>query len=254
MLTNEEIVALFKPYVAINEHQLADIKMYVSELKAWNSKANLTSLETDEDIYTSHFLDSFTILQYIKNSQSMLLDVGTGGGFPGYAIKLVFSHIKLTLLDSSSKKIVFLNHMKELFRMQNVTTIWGRAEEAAQMPEYREKYDFVTSRAVADMTILSELCIPFVKIGGLFIAQKGRSEEEIKTATPAIEFLGGKIEDIKKVKLPGDDADRQIVLIRKIKATSPDFPRKSGVPNKKPLKVEKLGAFIFQDKKANFEE
>ncbi|MEI7904974.1 MAG: 16S rRNA (guanine(527)-N(7))-methyltransferase RsmG [Candidatus Firestonebacteria bacterium] len=237
MMTDERLIKLFSPYIELDIFRLENIKKYASELKAWNLKSNLTALKADEEIFVNHFLDSFSILRFIDKSDAKLLDVGSGGGFPGCALKLILAGLKLTLIDSSGKKIAFLNHIIKYFNMQETEALWCRAEDAAVKPLYREQFDFVTARAVAEMPVLAELCLPFVKTGGLFIAQKGRDEDEINSSKAVFELLGGKLENIIKIKLPGDTGLRQAVLIRKIKPTPPGYPRKRGIPNKKPLKA-----------------
>jgi 16S rRNA (guanine527-N7)-methyltransferase len=237
MYGNAELKKIFKPFVELNEELISEMKIYTSEVKAWNKGADLTSLETDEEIYIAHFLDSFTLLPYIRQG-AKLLDVGTGGGFPGCALKLAKKDIRPWLMDASNKKTVFLDHMKNLLQLEGVEVVWGRAEEFAKKQGFREEFDVVTARAVAEMVTLAELCIPFVKLGGIFLAQKGKNKKEVEQATGAIELLGGKIKTIKKLKLPGDTSERQIVIIEKLKPTPEKYPRRAGVPQKNPLKVK----------------
>ena len=141
-------------------------------------------------------------------------------------------------MDSVAKKVVFLDHIIDKLKLDGVESKWGRAEEFGRDPAFREQYDVVTARAVATMPALAEFCIPFVKVGGVFIAQKGRDAKEIKSAEKVIEILGGKLEEIRKVKLPGDDEDRNIAVIRKIRNTTKEYPRKPGIPEKRPIKTK----------------
>lgn len=220
--------------VKLTSNQISDIKIYINELKVWNKKCNLTSFKKDEDIFINLFIDSFTLIPYVK-LPCRLLDVGTGAGFPGLALKICFKDLNLDLLDSSKKKCVFLNHMKNLLELKNTNIFWGRAEDFGRKPDFREKYDIVCARAVAKMNELVELCIPFVKVNGVFLALKGKDEEEIKKSKKVIESLGGNIEKIEKVKLPFFKEIRHIVVIRKRRLTLMEYPRRVGIPKKYPL-------------------
>jgi 16S rRNA (guanine527-N7)-methyltransferase len=220
--------------VKLTSEQIADIKIYINELKVWNKKCNLTSFKKDEDILINLFVDSFTLIPYIKLPCKMI-DVGTGAGFPGLALKIYFENLNIDLLDSSRKKCVFLNHIKNLLRFKDTDIFWGRAEDFGRKTDFREKYDIVCARALAKMNELVELCLPFVKIGGIFLASKGKDEKEIKNSENVVKLLGGDIKKIEKIKLPFFKEERHIVVIQKEKVTNIKYPRKSGIPKKYPL-------------------
>ncbi len=236
-MTIEQLIYLFSPYLKADEKMLSDFKTYTDELLAWNKKTNITGITGEYEIYKNHFLDSLSILPLI-NPEGNLLDVGTGGGFPGLVLRIVCPNLKVTVMDSVAKKVVFLDHIIEKLKLTGAEAKWGRAEEFGRDPAFREQYDVVTARAVATMPVLAEFCLPFVKVGGLFIAQKGRDAKEIKNAEKVIEILGGKLEDIRKVKLPGDDSDRNIAVVRKIRNITQEYPRKPGIPEKRPIKAK----------------
>ncbi len=211
--------------------------IYKDLLLEWNKKINITRIENDEEIYIKHYLDSVIFLN--NNNKSIdkkIIDVGTGGGFPGLPLKIVNDNFKLTLLDSLRKRIDFLQLVIDELKLKNVELIHGRAEDFGQDTKYREKYDICVSRAVAPLNVLSELCLPFVKLGGHFAAYKSENiSEEISGAKSAIEKLGGKIIDTKLIKIPNSDITRKIVIIEKIKQMEKIYPRKAGTPEKKPL-------------------
>lgn len=210
---------------------------YRDLLKEWNQKINITSIEDDEDIYVKHFLDSILLLVYDNiDNKKKLIDVGTGGGFPGYPLKIVNDNYEVTLLDSLRKRIDFLEVVATELKLENVEFIHGRAEEYGQNKNYREVYDICVSRAVAPLNVLSEYCLPFVKVGGYFAAYKSENISlEIKDSENAIIKLGGKIKDICEVHLPETDIVRKIVIIEKFENTNAKYPRKAGKPSKDPL-------------------
>jgi len=210
---------------------------YRDLLKEWNQKINITSIEDDEEIYAKHFLDSILLMSVEGMSgNKSIIDVGTGGGFPGYPLKIVNDGYKVTLLDSLRKRIDFLDEVAKELKLKDVELIHGRAEDFGQNKNYREKFDICVSRAVAPLNVLSEYCIPFVKVGGYFAAYKSENiSEEIVESNNAIEKLSGKIIDIKVVKIPNSDITRKIVIIEKIKKMENMHPRKAGTPAKKPL-------------------
>lgn len=228
-------IILSKLNLKISDEQISDILVYTNELKIWNKRCDLTSLEITEEIFTNLFVDSFTLIPFVKPS-SKLMDVGTGGGFPGLALKIYFPELKVTLLDSSRRKVVFLNHIKTLLKFSNVNVIWGRAEECGRDQKFREQYELVCSRAVAKMNSLVELCLPFVKIGGIFLAPKGKDLKEIENSKKVIELLGGKVEKIERINYPCFKEARHVVLIKKTKEIPSKYPRRSGIPQKRPLK------------------
>ncbi len=216
--------------------KIQDIEVYINEINSWNRKADLTSIEGNENIFINLFIDAFTLAPYIKNG-TKIIDIGTGGGFPGLALKLLFRDINLTLIDSSSKKCLFLKHISELLQFENVEVLWKRAEDLGKDISYREKYDFACCRAVSTLSAISELCLPFVKVGGKFIASKGKDLNEIKETEPVIALLGGVIEKIEKIKYPFFNEEKNIVIIHKNNPTPGKYPRRTGIPQKRPLKI-----------------
>ena len=198
---------------------------------------NLTRITDEEEIITKHFVDSLMIAKVVDMEKvESLIDVGTGAGFPGIPIKIMWPEIKVTLLDSLDKRVGFLQEVIEELDLEGAKAIHGRAEDFGQDDNYREKFDLCASRAVADLSVLSEYCIPFVKEQGEFISYKADgSEEEIHNAKNAIEVLGGSLERIATETIPGTDIKRQFAVIRKIEKTDSKYPRKAGKPSKKPL-------------------
>lgn len=222
--------------IELKEEQLEKFYLYMNILLEWNEKINLTAITNEEEIILKHFVDSLTINKYIEEGKS-IIDVGTGAGFPGIPIKILREDLKVTLLDSLNKRINFLNEVIEKLDLKNIECIHGRAEEFGKNKNYREKYDFATSRAVANMSTLSEYLIPFVKVGGKVLAMKGdKAEEELEDAKKAIKLLGGKVENIDNFYLPDSDIKRNIIIIKKIEKTERKFPRKPGTPAKEPIK------------------
>ncbi len=211
---------------------------YRDLLKEWNEKINITSIDDDEEIYIKHFIDSVLLLNENNiNESKTMIDVGTGGGFPGLPLKIVNSNYKITLLDSLRKRIDFLTEVIKALNLKDVNLIHGRAEDYGQSRDYRECFDICVSRAVAPLNVLSEYCIPFVKLGGYFAAYKSDNiSQEISNSDNAIKKLGGKIKEIKEISIPATDIIRKIVIIEKIEATNIKYPRKAGKPSKNPLK------------------
>jgi len=210
---------------------------YLKLLKEWNQKINITSIEDDEEIYVKHFLDSILLLDGVSiDEKKSIIDVGTGGGFPGYPLKIVNNNYEVTLLDSLRKRIDFLAEVKKELEFDNIELIHGRAEDFGQNKNYREKFDICVSRAVAPMNVLSEYCLPFVKKGGYFAAYKSENiSQEILSSENAVKKLGGKIREVKEINLPGTDIVRKIVIIEKCEPTNLKYPRKAGKPSKDPL-------------------
>lgn len=209
-------------------------EIYLKELLAWNKKYNLTAITDPEEIRIKHFEDSLALLQAIQLTNQSVIDVGTGAGFPGIPLKIVCPGIKLTLLEATKKKVEFLKHIVSALNLADVEIIRGRAEEIAKGK--RETFDIVVSRAVAKLNVLCEYCLPFVKIGGMFVAYKEKKvEEEVAKASKAIEILGGRLKEIKKVKLPNSDIVRSLVIIEKTSPTPSNFPRRAGMAKKRPL-------------------
>jgi len=210
---------------------------YLKLLKEWNQKINITSIEDDEEIYVKHFLDSILLLDGVSiDEKKSIIDVGTGGGFPGYPLKIVNNNYEVTLLDSLRKRIDFLAEVKKELEFDNIELIHGRAEDFGQNKNYREKFDICVSRAVAPLNVLSEYCLPFVKKGGYFAAYKSENiSQEILSSENAVKKLGGKIREVKEINLPGTDIVRKIVIIEKCEPTNLKYPRKAGKPSKDPL-------------------
>ena len=215
--------------IDISDVQIEKFKKYSEMLKEWNEKMNLTTIVDDDGISVKHFLDSILPLSVIDMSAvRSIIDVGTGAGFPGIPLKICIPDIRITLLDSLNKRINFLNAVKDELKLEKVECIHGRAEELGKKTEYRECYDAVVSRAVANLTMLSEYCLPFVRVGGMFLALKSDgAEDEIRTAEAMIKSLGGTVENICRVSLPQSDIVRYIVLIRKVKNTPNKYPRRA---------------------------
>ena len=227
---------LNKIQLNVNDEVLNKFWVYMTNLLEWNKKINLTAITEEDDIILKHFIDSLTILEYIPE-KSNVIDVGTGAGFPGIPLKIVREDINMTLMDSLNKRITFLNEVINKLGLKKINAIHSRAEELAKMPEHREKYDIAVSRAVANLSTLSEYMIPFVKVGGKCICMKGSNiEEELKTAKNAIKELGGEIEKVINFKLPDSDNERNIIIIKKVRNTKSKYPRKAGMPSKEPLK------------------
>lgn len=212
--------------VSLNEFHVKQFEKYQDLLLEWNEKINLTAITDEQDIITKHFVDSLYCLKYIKPGDKVI-DIGTGAGFPGIPLKIVSCETFVTLLDSLNKRIVYLNDVIDKLQLKGIETIHGRAEEFGVKPEYREQYEIVTARAVANMKVLVEYCLPFVKIGGKFVCMKGSEyKEEIVEAKAHIGNLGGKISSIEEVVLPGTDIKHTIIVIEKVSATPSNFPRR----------------------------
>lgn len=211
---------------------------YKDMIKSWNEKVNLTAITEDEQIIKKHFIDCIKIFKFspLKQAKS-IIDIGTGAGFPGIPIKIVSPSTNVILLDSLNKRVNFLNEVINSLELKGISTIHGRAEDFSRKAEYRENIDVAVSRAVANLSALSEFCIPYVKVGGYFIAMKGPSvDEEIREGKNAISILGGKIDDIIKVAIEDSDLNHNLVIIKKIKETPSIYPRKAGTAIKKPLR------------------
>lgn len=221
--------------VLLNERQIDKLIKYKDILKEWNQKINLTAIEDDKEIIIKHFIDSLSIIPYLENKDIKFIDVGTGGGFPGIPVKIAYDKINVTLLDSLDKRIKFLNNVISEMDLKEIRACHGRAEDFGMMEENREKYDVAAARAVANLPVLLEYCLPFVKVEGTFIAMKGSSTEEVDSSKKALDVLGGKIEEIINLNLPFSEATRNIIIVKKIKTTPKKYPRKAGKPSKEPI-------------------
>lgn len=222
--------------IKFNKKQIKQFYQYMNLLIEWNEKINLTAIIEPKEIILKHFIDSLTISKYIKDKDT-LVDIGTGAGFPGIPIKIYRPDIKIVLVDSLNKRINFLNEVIKDLNLDNIETIHSRVEEFGKNKEYRESFDVVTARAVANLTVLSEYLIPLCKIGGKCICMKGSDIlEEYGESKKAIQTLGGNIKSIDKFTLPKSDINRNIIIIEKKNITPSRYPRKPGIPSKEPLK------------------
>ena len=209
---------------------------YYELLIFYNEKINLTSITLREDVDIKHFADSIAILRYIDPSEKYIGDIGTGAGFPGIPIKIMCPDCKMVLMDSLGKRVKFLEEVIKELGLTYTVAVHGRAEDLAKDQQYREKFDIVTSRAVSNLRTLSEYCLPFVSVGGMFVSYKsGTIDDEISESGNAISTLGGKINRIERFTLPSTDYERSLVMIDKAENTPERFPRKAGTPLKKPL-------------------
>ncbi len=224
-------------HIHLTGRQVMALITYERELLDWNRKFNLTALRDAESIRTKHFLDSFScVLAWGANPPHRLIDIGTGAGFPGVPLKILYPGMKLTLVESIGKKAMFCEHITRLLGLDGVEVIHGRAEQVGCMPEHREQHDWAVARAVANMSVLSEYLLPLVKVGGTMLAQKGESgPAETQAADKAIRLLGGKLRQVIPVNLPGVVDDRYLILLDKFATTPPKYPRKPGLPLKRPL-------------------
>jgi len=223
--------------VHLTGRQVLALVTYEKELLEWNQKFNLTAIRDTESIRTKHFLDSFScVLAWKASPPNHLIDVGTGAGFPGIPLKILYPNLKLTLVESVRKKVMFCQHIVSLLGLEHVNVLQARAEDLGQDPQNREKFDWAVARAVANLNVLSEYLIPLVKVGGAMLAQKGESgPAEAQSAEGAMTLLGGKLKQLIPVNLPGVADDRYLVVVDKVAATPPKYPRKPGIPGKQPL-------------------
>jgi len=221
----------------LSESQLIALSTYERELLIWNKKISLTAIRDVEGIRAKHFLDSFScVLAWKSDSPKTLVDVGSGAGFPGIPLKIIYPHLKLTLVESVAKKAKFCRHIVEALNLENVNVIQTRAEKLGQDPEHRESYDWAIGRAVAKLPVLSEYLLPLVKVGGTMLAQKGeRGLAEAHSAENAFDILGGELRQAISVTLPGVVEERYLVLVDKVSTTPSQYPRREGVPAKRAL-------------------
>ena len=223
--------------ITLSEKQIQQFVRYYELLVEWNSFMNLTAITEYEEVMEKHFVDSLAAVKVCDFHQvKSLIDIGTGAGFPGIPLKIAFPHLEVVLLDSLNKRTKFLNEVINQLGLENIRTIHGRAEDYAKQKEYREQFDVCVSRAVANLSTLSEYCIPYVKNTGEFISYKsGKIEEEVEQARNAVFILGGKISKIEKFCLADTDMERSFVIIKKEKKSPEKYPRKAGMPSKEPL-------------------
>ena len=223
--------------IQLNKAQLTMLATYERELMSWNEKMSLTAIRNQEGVRTKHFLDSFSCVQaWGDQVPQTLVDVGTGAGFPGLVLKILYPHLKLTLVESVGKKVKFCRHIVESLQLEGVNVIQSRAEMLGQQPRFRESFDWAVARAVAKLPVLSEYLLPLVKVGGVMLAQKGESAPaESHAAESALRILGGEMRQMIPVTLPGVVEERYLVVVDKVGATPPKYPRREGTPAKKPL-------------------
>jgi len=224
--------------LSLTEAQLEAFEIYGRQLVSWNEQVNLTRIIDPTEIARKHFLDSLSIWPVLPPQPTTLsmIDVGSGAGFPGLPLKLIQPNLRLTLLESTGKKTAFLQHLDQTLQLSQVTILTARAEEAGQQPAHREQYDLAVARAVAPLQILAEYTLPFVKVGGWVILQKGQDpSDEIAAAKNALGILGGKLSEVIPVTIPGLPAQRHLVILRKHKPTPKPYPRRPGLPTKKPI-------------------
>lgn len=223
--------------IPFSKEQQEQLITYYEMLVEKNKVMNLTAITEFEEVLDKHFLDSISLAQYVDLTKPVsVIDLGTGAGFPGMPLKIMFPDLKITLADSLNKRILFLDEVISELGLTDIQTVHARAEDLAHDPNYREQYDYCVSRAVANLSSLSEYCLPFVRIGGSFISYKsGEIEEELAAAKKAIFLLGGQFDRVIPFQLEGTDLNRSFVVIPKEKKTAKTYPRKSGMPTKKPL-------------------
>ena len=225
-------------HIELSKEQYSQYVTYYNMVVEKNKVMNLTGITEFDEFIDKHYIDSLSIVNAVDMTRvNSIIDVGTGAGFPGIPLKIAFPHLKITLLDSLNKRIKFLNEVIEALGLEKITAIHGRAEDYAKDAAYREQYDLCVSRAVANLATLSEYCLPYVKVDGMFVPYKsGEIDEEVKESSKAVKILGGKIEDVVKFELPGTDIGRSFVKIHKMKNTAKKYPRKAGMPSKEPIR------------------
>lgn len=234
---NKDFNNLLEPYnLSCSDKQLEQFNMYFELLIDSNKRTNLTTITNKKEVIVKHFYDSIAPAFYFNFTEQRIIDVGAGAGFPSIPLKIMFPDLKITLLDSLGKRISFLRLVTESLILENVTFVHGRAEELGKKKEHREAYDIALSRAVARLNVLCELCLPFVKKDGLMIALKGaKAQEEIFEAKGALKTLGGNLHKEHSFRLPYENGERTIILVKKIKETPKGYPRRPGDPNRQPI-------------------
>lgn len=222
--------------ISLTQGQLDSFDKYAAMIRERNKAVNLTSILDDEGMAIKHFADSLSLVQFIDNPEASIIDIGTGAGFPGIPLKIALPKLRLTLMDALNKRLVFLGEVSEELALGDVEFVHARAEDGGRDKSYREMFDIATARAVAPLPVLCEYCLPFVRKGGIFLAMKAHSEDELQSSKNAIKMLGGCIEKVSEFSLPGTDMTRSVIVVRKTKNTPSRYPRKAGQPAKNPLK------------------
>lgn len=226
--------------ITLTDEQIEQFLQYYEMLVEKNKVMNLTGITEYEEVIQKHFLDSLSLIRVIPDIASQkltVIDLGTGAGFPGIPLKIAFPELEITLMDSLNKRILFLQEVIDALGLKKVSAVHGRAEEMSSNATHRQQYDLCVSRAVSNLAVLTEYCLPFVKKGGLFVSYKSAdSDAEIQEGKKAISILGGKLTSVDKFQLPDSDLRRALVCIKKVKDTPKKYPRKAGTPVKLPLK------------------
>jgi 16S rRNA (guanine527-N7)-methyltransferase len=235
----------------LTHHQMKLLAQYEQELLVWNERFNLTAIRDIEEVRVKHFLDSLTCVQAMKDIPGKrMVDIGSGAGFPGLVLKIVYPGLQLTLVDSVGKKIDFCRHMVETLGLEQVETLQERAENIGQSLAHREQYDWAVARAVAALPVLAEYLLPLVRIGGRMLAMKGENGPvESHTAEHALQMLGGHLRQLLPVTLPGVAEERYLVIIDKVAATPTRYPRRVGIPSKRPLRINLSESYVRSEKR-----
>lgn len=223
--------------VRLNDKQKEQFHRYYELLVEWNKVMNLTGITEYDEVNEKHFVDSLAIAKVVDMEKiDTVMDIGTGAGFPGLPLKIAYPHLKVVLLDSLQKRVKFLNTVIGELGLDDIETLHGRAEDFAKKTEYREQFDLCVSRAVANLSTLCEYCIPYIRVGGIFISYKsGTVDEEVDNSKKAIKVLGGKLDEVVKFQLPDTEISRAFVKIKKVEETKKKYPRKAGIPGKEPI-------------------
>lgn len=223
--------------IHLSGRQLEQFEEYYSMLIEWNEKMNLTGITERDAVYEKHFFDSLTLVRVVPfDSQGSLADIGSGAGFPSIPLAIVYPHLKVTIIDALAKRIRFLEAVTLKLGLTGVVSLHGRAEDVGRLREHRDQYDVVTARAVARLAVLNEFCLPFVRTGGVFIAMKGTDVSlELDESRYSVHKLNGRIQDVKRLTLPSEGAERHLIICTKKSPTPAAYPRKSGIPLKSPL-------------------